>query len=86
MSGVEMLTVISSFISPQTCNVAAIAHFLTENGNTFVPCILIGLGVFKLTCVVELSKLFIQLNRVRAKIRETGQALVKNLFDFGFFV
>ncbi|MEH2379122.1 MAG: cadmium resistance transporter [Nostoc sp.] len=24
----------------------AIANFLTENGNTFVPCILIGLGVF----------------------------------------
>jgi cadmium resistance protein CadD (predicted permease) len=27
----------------------AIAHFLTENGNTFVPCILIGLGVFIVT-------------------------------------
>lgn len=90
-------SIISSFLSPQTCNVAAIAFangsdnisvyiplfanseldsllvilsvffslvgvwcyaaykltylpaiadFLTENGNTFVPCILIGLGVF----------------------------------------
>ncbi|MEH1908345.1 MAG: cadmium resistance transporter [Nostoc sp.] len=90
-------SIISNFISPQTCNVAAIAfangsdnisiyvplfanseldsllvilgvffslvgvwcyaaykltylpaiaNFLTENGNTFVPCILIGLGVF----------------------------------------
>ncbi|MBW4677922.1 MAG: cadmium resistance transporter [Desmonostoc geniculatum HA4340-LM1] len=90
-------SVISSFISPQTCNVAAIAfangsdnisvyvplfanseleslllilgvffslvgvwcyaaykltylpaiaQFLTDNGNTFVPCILVGLGVF----------------------------------------
>jgi cadmium resistance transport/sequestration family protein len=27
----------------------AIANFLTENGNTFVPCILIGLGVFIVT-------------------------------------
>ncbi|MBD0387826.1 MAG: cadmium resistance transporter [Nostoc sp. C3-bin3] len=27
----------------------AIAHFLTENGNTFVPCILIGLGIFIVT-------------------------------------
>ncbi|MCC5619003.1 cadmium resistance transporter [Nostoc sp. CHAB 5836] len=27
----------------------AIAHFLTENGNSFVPCILIGLGVFIVT-------------------------------------
>ncbi|MEH2064006.1 MAG: cadmium resistance transporter [Nostoc sp.] len=93
-------SIISSFISPQTCNVAAIAfangsdnisvyvplfanseldsllvilsvfftmvgvwcytaykltylpaiaNFLTENGNTFVPCILIGLGVFIVT-------------------------------------
>ncbi|MEH2160611.1 MAG: cadmium resistance transporter [Nostoc sp.] len=93
-------SIVSSFISPQTCNVAAIAfangsdnisvyvplfanseldslliilsvffslvgvwcyaaykltylpaiaNFLTENGNTFVPCILIGLGVFIVT-------------------------------------
>ncbi len=93
-------SIVSSFLSPQTCNVAAIAfangsdnisvyvplfanseldsllviigvffslvgvwcytaykltylpaiaNFLTENGNTFVPCILIGLGVFIVT-------------------------------------
>ncbi len=93
-------SIIASFLSPQTCNVAAIAfangsdnisvyvplfanseldgllvilsvffslvgvwcytaykltylptiaHFLTENGNTFVPCILIGLGIFIVT-------------------------------------
>ncbi|WP_392533958.1 cadmium resistance transporter [Nostoc sp. C117] len=27
----------------------AIANFLTENGNTFVPCILVGLGIFIVT-------------------------------------
>ncbi|MEH1893212.1 MAG: cadmium resistance transporter [Nostoc sp.] len=33
----------------------AIAQFLTENGNTFVPCILIGMGIFIVTENVTLT-------------------------------